>query len=198
MQQEKQAKARTGRPRDEATHQAIIDAANGLLQDKGYAAFSIEAVAARAGVAKTSIYRRWPSKGVLLMDLYMAGMAQDALNGSKKSIRDELKAYIDATVQRLKAPGWSTVIRSLIAEAQVDEDLAKLVREKIIEPRRAAGRRLFQSGIKSGELRADIDVEITLDFLFGAIWYRLLLGHAPIDKAFGQKLMNELFERIES
>lgn len=196
MQQVKLTKPRAGRPRDESTHQAIIDAAHQLLLEKGYLSFSIEAVAARAKVAKTSIYRRWPSKGALLMDLYMAGMSADALSGTKKSIKEEFKAYLDATVQRLKSPTWPTVIRSLIAEAQGDRELAELVRQKIIEPRRAAGRLLLEAGIRSGEIKKDIDIDITLDFVFGAVWYRLLLGHAPIDKAFSQKLIGELFDRI--
>ncbi|HKU99518.1 MAG TPA: TetR/AcrR family transcriptional regulator [Vineibacter sp.] len=188
--------ARPGRPRDEATHRAILRAANRLLHEAGYGGFSIEGVALRAGVAKTSIYRRWPSKGALLLDLYMEGLAPAALEPSGKKVRQAFAAYLNQTVERLKDAGWSNTLRSLVAEAQNDPALARLVRDKVIEPRRADGRRLLEHGMKTGEIRKNVDIDITLDFVFGAIWYRLLLGHAAVDEAFARRVTTALFKRI--
>jgi len=190
--------ARPGRPRDEATHRAILRAANRLLHEAGYGGFSIEGVAQRAGVAKTSIYRRWSSKGALLLDLYMEGLAPAALEPSGKKVRQAFAAYLNQTVERLKDAGWSNTLRSLVAEAQNDPALARLVRDKVIEPRREDGRRLLEHGMKTGEIRRNVDVDITLDFVFGAIWYRLLLGHAAVDEAFARRATAELFKRIGS
>jgi len=190
--------ARPGRPRDEATHRAILRAANRLLHEAGYGGFSIEGVALRAGVAKTSIYRRWPSKGALLLDLYMEGLAPATLEPSGKKVRQAFAAYLNQTVERLKDAGWSNTLRSLVAEAQNDPALARLVRDKVIEPRREDGRRLLEHGMKTGEIRRNVDIDITLDFVFGAIWYRLLLGHAAVDEAFARRATAELFKRIGS
>lgn len=188
--------ARPGRPRDEATHRAILRAANRLLHEAGYGGFSIEGVALRAGVAKTSIYRRWPTKGALLLDLYMEGLAPARLESSGRKVRQEFAAYLNQTVERLKDAGWSNTLRSLVAEAQNDPALARLVRDKVIEPRREDGRRLLEHGMKTGEIRRNVDIDITLDFVFGAIWYRLLLGHAAVDEAFARRATAELFKRI--
>lgn len=192
----KTATARLGRPRDQGTHRAILKAANELLHEAGYGGFSIEGVASRAGVAKTSIYRRWPTKGTLLLDLYMEGIGPNMLEPSHRKIRLEFAAYLNQTVERLKDPGWINTLRSLIAEAQNDPELARYVRDKVVEPRRLAGRRLLEHGIKTGEIRSDIDIDITLDFVFGAVWYRLLLGHAPVDAQFAKHALAELFKRI--
>ncbi len=188
--------ARPGRPRDEATHNAILRAANRLLHEAGYGGFSIEGVAQRAGVAKTSIYRRWPTKGALLLDLYMEGLAPTALEPGGRKVRQAFAAYLNQTVERLKDAGWSNTLRSLVAEAQNDLALARLVRDKVIEPRREDGRRLLEHGMKTGEIRRNVDIDITLDFVFGAIWYRLLLGHAAVDVAFARRVIADLFKRI--
>jgi AcrR family transcriptional regulator len=190
--------ARLGRPRDESTHRAILKAANDLLHEAGYGGFSIEGVASRAGVAKTSIYRRWPTKGALLLDLYMEGIGPDMLKPSSRKIRHAFAAYLNQTVERLKDPGWTNTLRSLVAEAQNDPELARFVRDKVVEPRRLAGRRLLEHGIATGEIKSDIDIEITLDFVFGAVWYRLLLGHASVDANFAKRAIAELFKLISS
>jgi len=190
--------ARPGRPRDESTHRAILKAAKQLLHETGYGGFSIEGVALRAGVAKTSIYRRWPTRGALLLDLYMEGLSPARLQPSSRTVRQDFAAHHNQTVERLKDAGWSNTLRSLVAEAQNDSDLARLVRDKVIEPRRQEGRKLLEHGMKTGEIRRDVDVEVTLDFVFGAIWYRLLLGHAKVDAAFARRAIAELFKRIGS
>ena len=187
---------RPGRPRDEATHRAILRAANQLLHEAGYGGFSIEGVALRAGVAKTSIYRRWPTKGALLLDLYMEGLSVARLQPSGRKVRQEFAAYLNQTVERLKDAGWSNTLRSLVAEAQNDPELSRLVRDKVIEPRRQDGRKLLEHGIKTREIRKNVDIEVTLDFVFGAIWYRLLLGHAAVDETFARRVIAELFKRI--
>src|SRR5262245_52062152 len=106
--------ARPGRPRDEATHRAILKAANQLLHEAGYGGFSIEGVALRAGVAKTSIYRRWSTRGALLLDLYMEGLSPAQLQPSGRKVRQDFAAYLNQTVERLKDAGWSNTLRSLV------------------------------------------------------------------------------------
>ncbi|MEQ8832802.1 MAG: TetR/AcrR family transcriptional regulator [Alphaproteobacteria bacterium] len=190
--------AKRGRPRDAATHQSILDAANQILSDAGYRGFSIEGVAAKAGVSKTSIYRRWPSKGALLLDLYMAGMDGAALADLQHlPIRDAFQRYLSLSVKRLENPFWTNTIQSLVAEAQADPEMADLFRAKVIVPRRESGRILLQRGIDEGQIDSSIDIDIVLDAVFGALWYRLLLGHMPIDQRFANALTDQVFAWIE-
>ncbi len=187
-----------GRPRDTATHQAILDAASDILETQGYSGFSIERVASQAGVSKTSIYRRWASKGELLLDLYMIELDINALSGNGENFRDALEDYLSLSVKRLESAWWRSTIQSLVAEAQGDEKLAEAMREKVIRPRRNAARALIQKGIEDGNLRADIDFEILFDMVFGAMWYRLLIGHSPFDRDFAHSLVDQLFNWIEA
>lgn len=187
-----------GRPRDTATHQAILDAASDILETRGYSGFSIERVASQAGVSKTSIYRRWASKGELLLDLYMIELDINALSGNGENFRDALEDYLSLSVKRLESAWWRSTIQSLVAEAQGDEKLAEAMREKVIHPRREAARVLIQKGIDDGTLRADIDFEILFDMVFGAMWYRLLIGHSAFDRDFAHSLVDQLFSWIEA
>lgn len=187
---------RRGRPRDAATHRAILDAANGILAEQGYRGFSIEAVAARAGVSKASIYRRWPSKGALLVDLYMAGLAVEEAadaGASGLSAEEDFAAYVAQTVARLNEPVWAQTLSALVAECQGDPELAEIVRERVVGPRRAAGLRILQRAVDRGELPADADAGLLIDFVFGTVWYRLLLGHASLDGDFIEAMRRQIF-----
>ncbi len=192
--EEEKRGGRTGRPRDEAVDRALIGAALDLLRERGYRALSMEGVAARAGVAKQSVYRRWPSKGALLVDIYMESMGEAALPAaSGQGVAADFRAYLGQTLERLKDVAWANTLRSLVAEAQNDPDLAALMVERVVEPRRRAGRHLLAQAQAAGELSADFDVETALDFVFGAIWYRLLLGHAPVTAEFVDRMLAQLF-----
>lgn len=175
--------ARAGRPRDEAVHRAILEAARELIGELGYGAFSIEAVAARANVAKQSIYRRWVSKGALLVELYMSGLEQAVAPAPNDFARD-VTALLTQTVERLQDPAYANILRGLMIEAQTDPALRKLVLEKIVEPRRKALRAVISRGTKTGDLPSDIDVETLLDFVFGAIWFNLLLSNDGVPDSF--------------
>jgi AcrR family transcriptional regulator len=181
-----------GRPRNQQTHDAILDAAREVLRLHGYAGFSIEQVTALAAVSKTSIYRRWPSKGALLIELYMEGLPDEAISESAKSLKVELRRYLLATVERLQNREWRTILSSLVAEAQHDEDTAALLREKVVMPRRESGLRLLRNAQARGEIKADVDHELILDLLFGPIWYRLLFVHARIDADFAERLLAQV------
>ena len=175
------------------THNAIVEAANTVLATQGFAGLSFEGLAAAAGVSKTSIYRRWSNKGELLLDLYMADVSDPPVD-TDKPFAQALEDYLMLTVVRLENPAWAVAIRSLVAEAQSDEALAALVRQKVVEPRRAAVRRLIDHAFARGELVPRADPDILLDMMFGAMWYRLLLSHAPFDRAFARELVDSFMK----
>jgi AcrR family transcriptional regulator len=180
-----------GRPRNQQTHGAILDAARSLLSRDGELRFSIEQVASAAGVSKASIYRRWPTKGALLIELYMEGFS-NVIRAKPRSVRSEIKRYLSATVERLKDPLWRRILCSLMIEAQYDLATAKLLQEKVVAPRRAAGLALLAHAAEAQQIPAGLDHHLILDLLFGPLWYRLLFAHAPIDKRFVERLLKQV------
>jgi AcrR family transcriptional regulator len=190
----KTAVARAGRPRDENVHRAILDAARGLIRDQGYGSFSIEGVAARAGVAKQSIYRRWSSKGALLVDLYMDGLEQPAPM-TASGLAADLLAVVLQTTKRVQDPAYANMLKSVVVEAQSDADMRELVLQKIVEPRRDAAKAVIEQAIVSGELPGGLDSEMVVDFIFGAVWFNLLLGDVSLTSRFAHRLVRtiELF-----
>lgn len=184
-----------GRPRDASTHNAIVEAANAILTKQGSSALSFERLAAKAGVSKASIYRRWSSKGELLLDLYMSEVA-DPPTQTYASFENALKDYLMLTVIRLETPWWAVAIRSLVAEAQADDTLASLVLQKVVKPRRKAVLKLLEMAKERKEIETAADNELLLDMIFGAMWYRLLLTHAPFDRQFIDDLVHSFIEMV--
>lgn len=180
-----------GRPRNQQTHDAILQAARSLLRSEGESRFSMEQVAAAAGVSKASIYRRWPSKGALLVELYMEGLPE-VITEDARSLRSELRRYFQSTVERLQDPLWRSILRSLVAEGQADPITAELLRKRVVAPRRAAGHRLLEHAQRTGQIPAGLDHELVLDMLFGPLWYRLIFEHAPIDADFAGRLLRQI------
>lgn len=180
-----------GRPRNQKTHGAIIEAARALLRREGEARFSIEQVASAAGVSKASIYRRWPTKGALLVDLYMEGFS-DVVRQDARSLRSEIKRYLLSTVERLQDPLWRRILCSLMAEGQYDTVTSDLLRNRVVAPRRAAGLALLQRAVATKQIPDNLDHDLVLDLLFGPLWYRLLFAHAPIDPDFVDRLLKQV------
>jgi len=180
-----------GRPRSQQTHGAILDAARRLLRQEGAARFSFEQVASAAGVSKASIYRRWPTKGALLMELYMEGFSE-FVRKDAQSFHDEIRRYLLATVERLKDPLWRSILCSLMVEGQHDPVTAALLHGKVVGPRRAAGLALLAHAVQKQQIPAGLDHDLILDMLFGPLWYRVLFGHAPIDRDFVERLLRQI------
>jgi AcrR family transcriptional regulator len=167
---------RRGRPRSSEADRAIVDAALELLVEEGINALSMEAVAARAGVGKATIYRRWPGKDALV---------RDALT----SLNDELPqtfAGVSACEQIVDMLDWircrgtdtrtSRIAPRLMAYRRSHPELFALVDKHVLEPRRERMRALVRKGIAGGELRGDLDVELTAMVLLSPIVYSNLLG----------------------
>lgn len=170
-----------GRPRDEAAHAAILEAARGIVAEAGYGAVTIEAIAARAGVGKQTIYRRWPSKGAVLLDALLdRGRALPPPDSGNP--RRDLEDYLTLVVEEIAARAGPS-LKGLMAEAQGDAAFAAQFRERFILARRAPLIGLLQ---RAGVAAAELD--FAADLVFGPIWYRLLVGHAPLDAAFASAL----------
>jgi AcrR family transcriptional regulator len=189
--------ARSGRPRDDAAQEAILKAANEILEEKGIAGFAIETVAARAGVAKTTIYRWWPSKGALAIAGFLAETAPKIFYNRTDSaiadIRDQLKR-----VAAVYSGGTGRVLSAIIAEGQRDPTTIQAFIEGYAQPRREEAKAILRAGVARGELRADIDLDIVVDALYGPIYYRMLIPLAPIDVAWVDSLAEHVMGGIKS
>ena len=186
---------RRGRPRSDDTRQAILRAAYELLEEGGMARFTIEGVAERSGAAKTTIYRWWPSKGVLAMEAYYSEVAATlSITDSPSAIADLRKLL--HLMAKVFASRTGHVLAGLIAESQSDPDTLAAYREGVLEPRREVVRRLLRRGIVSGELRRDLDLDATMDTFYGSLLARLLLKYAPIDDAYVEGLADTILRGI--
>ena len=165
-----------GRPRCAITHQAILDSANELLEEIGFSNMSIEGIAARAGVGKATIYRRWPNKASVVMDAFLAATAKEIAFPNTTSAREDIRRQMRAVVKVLNGPRGRT-IATLIGVVQSDHELAEAFRTRFVAVRRGEGKAVLQRGITNGEFRPDMDLESVLDCLYGPLYFRLLIGH---------------------
>jgi AcrR family transcriptional regulator len=186
---------RPGRPRDPAVRRAILAAAEALIRERGYAAFSIEGAAALAGVAKQSIYRRWPSRADLLLDLYL-GEEAEAGTIPGGDFRDRIRDYVMFSLDRLFDPSRAALLRGLAMEAQSDPAVRAVILSRITAPRLESGRRLLAEGMAQGQVRPDLDSDMALRFLFGAIWFDLLFAGPAIQRGLEQRILAQFIALI--
>ncbi len=183
-----------GRPRCAITHQAILDCANDLLEEIGFANMSIEGIAARAGVGKATIYRRWPNKASVVMDAFLAATAKEIAFPDTGSAREDIRRQMRAVVRVLNGSRGRT-IATLIGVVQSDSELAEAFRTRFVAVRRGEGKAVLQRGIANGEFKPDMDLESVLDCLYGPLYFRLLIGHEKPSAKYSDQLVDLVLHR---
>ncbi len=187
----KRPKTRTpGRPRSEASREAILKAAYQILNENGLAGFTVEGVAARAGAGKATIYRWWKSKGTLAIEAFLVSLTprlEQRREGPSAIANLRAQVHHAAGIYRGRA---GQLLRELIALGQEDSQTSRRLRTDFVEPRRLAAMRLLERAVASGELPPDTDIAVLADALWGPILHRLLVSHAPIDRGFIEKLLD--------
>ena len=180
-----------GRPRSEATHQAILNAAVELLESENYRAVSINRIADRAGVSKQTIYRWWDAKADLVLEAYTRRVFKRAqMPDVAGDPFVELRRLLEAFFETLQEKRVNRGLRSLIAEAQFDAAFREKFHGVFVTTRRNLMRQVLDHGIALGQVRRDVDLELVLDVIYGAFWYRLLSGTtAPLDSTFASNLV---------
>jgi AcrR family transcriptional regulator len=192
-----QAAGRRGRPRSQEADQAILAAAIQLLAERGLAGMSIEEVAARAGVAKTTIYRRWPSRGALALDAFLAEFQGQQPSPDTGTLRGDLLGALRAWIRSVTRTRAGPVVAGLIAEAQRDPELATAWRGRVVERLRDQHKVLLDRAVERGEIAAATDQDVVLDLLFGAAYHRLLHGHRPQTDKFARQVVDVIIDGIE-
>jgi AcrR family transcriptional regulator len=186
-----------GRPRSERVRSAILRAARDLVERNPYPAVTIEAIAARAGASKATIYRWWPNKAAVVTDCFLELIAPEVHLVDTGSAREDLRQEMRRLAQVLASESGS-IIAALIAEGQSDPESARSFREHWISRRREESRQALRRGVERGELRPDIDFEVTIDALYGPIYWRLLAGHVPLEEGFVDALVDHVMRGLEA
>jgi AcrR family transcriptional regulator len=145
----------------------------------------MDAVAARAGVSKATIYRWWRSKELLALDaLYHEWDTNLAESRDMGSLRGDLLSLLRPWVRRARRRPFGHVVGAFVVELHSNDAFAEQYWERFVEPRRAPGQAVFRRAIERGEIPADTDIEAVLDLLYGALYHRLLHRHAPLNDRF--------------
>ena len=166
---------RPGRPRSANVHSAILDAAVTLFVKKGFEGMSVEAVAAEAGVGKTTIYRRWRSKEELVVDAVAERFAEPSAPDTG-NVRDDLVESTRELHLLMSSSRTGAVFPRMGAEVARRSRLGRLYGARVIGPRRAIFARALARGIEREELSEEIDVELAIDLLVGALLLRRFTG----------------------
>lgn len=189
--------SKRGRPRNVETQNSILSASYELLLENGFAAVTIEKIADRAKVSKATIYKWWPNKAAVVMDGFLSAAA------ARLPVPDTGSTFHDILVHatnlaRFLVSREGRIITELLGEGQHDAGLAEAYRTRYFQPRRLEAKRLLERGLQRGELKPNLDLDASLDLIYGPIFYRLLVTGDKLDDSYVQHLVTSAFEGIRS
>jgi AcrR family transcriptional regulator len=177
-------------PRTLRTHRAILDATRELLAEESVGRLTVVGVAARSGVAKTTIYRRWTGKDELALAVLIDMVETVPPTPDLGDTRAELVAFVEAVVGILRGSLMGRVMQGIVSDLATNPDLGDAFRERVVAVRLAEVRRLLARGVARGDVRPDADAELANELLFGPVYYRLLLSAAPLDAGLAARVVD--------
>lgn len=169
---------RPGRPRDAEAGRAIERATREILLESGYTDLTIEGVAERAAVAKTTVYRRWPTKGDLVLDA-TAGHLEIGLVPDTGSTRSDLEAAVEQLISTFSDPLARKVILAAVAGLDSDPSMAESFRRRWVYPWRQSAREALERADRRGDLPPDSDLDLLLDIVVGTVFQRTITMVEP-------------------
>lgn len=181
-----------GRPRSEETKKAILTASYELSLENGFNVVTVEGIAKRAGVSKATIYKWWPNKAAVILDAFFAATESMLQVPDTNSVTEDLFIQVNNLASFITSPKGK-VIKELIAEGQFDANIADEYRNRYFNPRRLISRHIIERGILRGELKKDLDIELSIDLIFAPLFYRLLITGETMDSAFVKSLISNAF-----
>ncbi len=177
-----------GRPRDERVDREVVGAVLNTLRSGGYRAVTIDGIARKVKRARTTIYRRWPSKRHLVAYAVVSEMGDNPA-ADTGSLGGDLEAVVETILHAFAGP-LGQALPGLVADMAEDEELAVAIRREVLAARRKSMREAFARARARGECRADLDMELVLDMLTAPVYYRILFGHAPITRRMTRDVVN--------
>ncbi|ODR99301.1 TetR family transcriptional regulator [Methyloceanibacter methanicus] len=184
-----------GRPPSQASRKRALSAAHDILMEEGFGRLSIEAVAAKSGVGKPTIYRNWANACELAMAALMVAEPVDLFerDGSLKSgLTTQMRTLVKAF-----ATTRGRQITMALAAADPESEMTKAFRNHVILSSREAGRGLIERAAKKGDITEPSDIDVVLDIVYGPVFYRLLVGHRPLDRTFADHLVAAALKILE-
>jgi AcrR family transcriptional regulator len=181
--------------RSEQARQAVLEAADDLLAEKGFAGVTMEGIAARAGVAKQTIYRWWNTKTEVLMDAFLQDLTEELTPPDQGDIAHDLRAYLRQLAGFLSRSDAGAVFKALIAQAQHDPVFGADFRSRYLDEQRHRDRLPLQRAAQRGQLPVGLDIAAETDQLVGPLYYRVLVTGEPIGHDFIDRLVDAFLRR---
>lgn len=168
--------------RSESSRRATLEAALDLCTEKGYGRVTIEAIAARAGVSKKTIYRWWPSKSAVLLEAFTEALTTATPFADTGDIATDLRTHVTGAVRVLSVPPFGPAYAGILSEIHHDDVLAETVRTQLIEPRFEAAVSRLRAAQDQGQLPPDANVRLAVEMLYGPVYYRHVLRKTMQDE----------------
>lgn len=184
-----------GRPRDTRIDSEVVAAVLNALKSGGYGAVTINGIAKHVGRARSSLYRRWPSKRHLVAYAVVSELGENPATDTG-SVRGDLEAAVRTLLRAFRGP-LGRALAGLVADMAQDAALAFTIRRRVLAPRRRSMREALERARVRGEARDDFDVELVLDMLTGPFYFRTLFGHAPMSLTTTREVVDCVLRVIE-
>ena len=184
-----------GRPRSKKAREAVLRAAREMLAEGGLTAVTMEGLAARAGVGKPTIYRTWSNSH----EVAMAALLEEAPLESEPSVADASLEALGEQLRRvvlLFSTALGRNVATMLAAADDDTEISRAFRSHFLQARREEGRKLLLKAIDSNDVRADIDIDVALDMIYGPVFYRLMMGHRQLDATFADSIIEHAIQGL--
>ena len=176
------ADRRPGRPRSDRSRRAVLRATSQLINEVGLRAMTTDEIASRSGVSKATIYKWWPTKYAVAVEAFLSQMDAQSADPDTGSAREDFRRTLRGLMRFYRSKNGRAYAQ-LVGEAQFDPRIGKELREHLIGSRRQVMRDILKRGVERGELSPDVDAEVAIDLIFGPAMYRLVAGHAPLNNA---------------
>ena len=166
--------------RSEHSRRAVIDAAAKLLTERGYTAITMEGIAAEGRVGKATLYRWWPNKASIFMELYAELAKQATPPADTGSVVKDVTLLVCGAFKLYRETAAGLALAGIIAEAQSNAAVSAIVRNDFAPSRRHIIMHLLERGADRGEIARDVDLELLSEVLAGASWYCILVGSGQL------------------
>jgi|SRR6478752_6947968 len=174
--------------RSETSRKAILEATSELLAETTVQKLSIEAIARRAGVGKTTIYRWWPNKAAVVIDAFVEHHLVHTPIRDDVPVTEALREHLGSLIEQYAGP-QGRLVAQIIAESQYDESTLHEFRERFWDGRRAATVSLVHRGVAEGSLRDDLDPGLMVELMYSTVYVRLLFRYEKLDRSFAEQIV---------
>jgi len=171
------------------TQRAILDAAAKLLSQRGYTDVTIEGIAAEAKVGKTTIYRWWPTKASIFIDVYSELSARVVPPPETADLTNDLRLLVKGAFKLYRSTAAGLALAGVVAEAQSNPEVSRIVRAEFVPSRRLLSRRILERAVVRGEVPGSINLDVASELITGAVWYYVLVGTGPTSDSAADQLV---------